>query len=40
MEAWRNRQLKEEYLIVYIDAIWIKVKRDTIDNEAFYIMMG
>lgn len=40
MEAWRNRQLEEEYLIVYIDAIWTKVKRDTIDNEVFYIMIG
>jgi len=40
MEAWRNRQLDDEYLVVYIDAIWTKVKRDTIDNEAFYIMMG
>lgn len=40
MEAWRNRELEEEYLVVYIDAIWTKVKRDTIDNEAFYIMMG
>lgn len=40
MEAWRNRLLEQEYLIVYIDAIWTKVKRDTIDNEAFYIMMG
>lgn len=40
MEAWRNRELDEEYLIVYIDALWEKVKRDTIRNEAFYILMG
>lgn len=40
MEAWRNRDLDEEYLVVYIDALWEKVKRDTIRNEAFYILMG
>lgn len=40
MEAWRDRALEPEYLIVYIDAIWVKVKRDTIQSEAFYIMMG
>lgn len=32
--------LAQEYLVVYIDAIWQKVKRDTIRSEAFYILMG
>ena len=40
MEAWRNRDLEPEYIMVYIDAVWVKVKRDTIQNEAFYIVMG
>lgn len=40
MESWRARKLEKEYLAVYIDAIWVKVNRDTIQNEAFYIMMG
>jgi len=40
MEAWRRRDLDKEYLVVYIDAIWEKVRRDTIRSEAFYIMMG
>lgn len=40
MESWRNRKLDKEYLAVYIDAIWVKVNRDTIQSEAFYIMMG
>ncbi len=40
MESWRNRKLEKEYLAVYIDAIWVKVNRDTIQSEAFYIMMG
>lgn len=40
MEDWRKRDLDKEYLVVYIDAIWEKVKRDTIRSEAFYIIMG
>jgi len=40
MEAWRNRQLEEEYLVVYIDALREKVKRDNISSEAFYVIMG
>lgn len=40
MESWRNRELEEEYHVVYIDAIWEKVKRDTIRSEAFYVLMG
>ena len=40
MEDWRKRELEKEYLVVYIDAIWEKVKRDTIRSEAFYIIMG
>jgi transposase-like protein len=40
MEAWRNRKLEEEYLVVYIDALWEKVRRDRIASEAFYVIMG
>lgn len=40
MDAWRNRELEDEYLVLYIDAIWEKVRRDTIRSEAFYIIMG
>lgn len=40
MRAWRERPLEGEYVAVYIDAIWTKVKRDTVQNEAFYIIMG
>ena len=40
MEAWRNRGLEEKYLAVYIDAIHVKVRRETVSSEAFYIMLG
>jgi transposase-like protein len=40
VESWRNRQLESKYLVIYIDAIHIKVRRDTVSTEAFYIMLG
>ena len=40
MEAWRNRPLENKFSIIYIDAIHIKVRRDTVATEAFYIVLG
>jgi len=40
VEAWLNRPLDSYYPIVYIDAIHIKVRRDTVATEAFYILLG
>ena len=41
MESWRNRQLEEHYLAMYIDGIVVKLKRGKkYENECFYIIMG
>jgi len=40
VEAWTNRPLAPFYPIVFIDAIHIKVRRDTVATEAFYILLG
>lgn len=40
MELWRNRQLEEHYLVVYIDAIHQKICRETISTEAIYVLLG
>ena len=40
MEAWRNRILDEQYLVVYLDAIHAKVRRQTVQGEAFYIALA
>lgn len=40
VEAWNNRQLETYYPIVFIDAIHVKVRRDTVQNEAFYVVLG
>lgn len=40
MEQWRNRSLDSKYLAVYIDAIHLKIRRETVSSEAFYILLG
>lgn len=40
IEQWRLRPLSSKYLVVYIDAFHQKVRRDVVNNEAFYIMLG
>jgi len=39
-KAWQNKKLEENYYFVYIDAINISVRRDTVSKEAFYVVMG
>lgn len=37
---WLERPLEARYPVVFIDAIHIKVRRDTVQNEAFYVILG
>jgi transposase-like protein len=41
MEMWRNRDLEEHYIALYIDVIRVNLKRDGVyKKEAFYIILG
>ena len=40
VESWLSRPLENYYPVVYIDAIHIKVRRDTVSTEAFYVLLG
>ena len=40
LEAWRNRPLTNNFLLIYIDAIHVKVRRGTVASEAFYVVVG
>lgn len=40
MEQWRNRKLDANWAVIYIDAIFVKVRRDTVESEAFYVLLG
>ena len=39
-ERWQKRKLNREYLIVYIDALYENLRRDTVSKEAVYVVMG
>lgn len=40
-ESWEKRPLEAEYLFLYVDALWIPVRRNTsVEKEAFYVVMG
>ncbi len=40
VQSWLTRSLDSYYPIVYIDAIHIKVRRDRVATEAFYVLLG
>lgn len=40
MKQWRERPLETSYLAVYIDAIHLKIRRETVSSEAFYVLLG
>jgi len=40
VEAWLNRSLDSYYPVIYIDAIHLKVRRETVATEAFYVLLG
>ncbi len=37
---WQSRKLDEEYYFIFVDALGINIRRDTVENEAFYIVLG
>jgi transposase-like protein len=40
LEAWRNRPLQARYPVLYIDAIHVKVRREHVSSEVFYVVLG
>lgn len=39
-ECWQERPLDNEYYFIYVDALFIPVRRDTVSKEAFYVVIG
>ncbi|MCM3667187.1 IS256 family transposase [Mesobacillus subterraneus] len=37
---WQNRPLKQRYCALFLDALFVKVRRDTVGKEAVYIVLG
>jgi putative transposase len=37
---WNSRPLEARYPIIFIDALWVNVRRDSVKKEAFYVVLG
>jgi len=40
IEGWLNRPLKRRYAVLYLDALVVKLRRDSVANEAIYVVCG
>lgn len=40
VDAWHKRPLKRRYSVVYMDGMYISLKRDTVEHESVYVVMG
>jgi len=38
--AWQSRPLAKRYSVIYLDGMYVKLKRRTVDSEVIYIAMG
>ena len=40
IEEFKNRRLDDEYPVLYIDATYVSLKRDSVEKEAVYAVLG
>jgi len=40
VNRWNSRVLEAYHPIVFIDALWVNVRRDSVRKEAFYVVLG
>jgi putative transposase len=40
IEQWQNRPLERRYSVIYLDGLYVKLKRNDVSSEAVYLAMG
>jgi putative transposase len=40
VQNWQQRPLKKRYAVIYLDGLYVKLKRGTVDGEAVYFALG
>jgi putative transposase len=40
VDAWRKRPLNRRYSALYMDGMYVSLKRDTVEHESVYVVMG
>lgn len=39
-QAWERRPLKKRYTALFIDCLWVKLRREVVDTDAVYVIFG
>ena len=40
IEAWQKRPLEKRYSVIYLDGLYVKLRRNTVSSEVVYLAMG
>ncbi|WP_212981644.1 transposase, partial [Paenibacillus azoreducens] len=40
IENWHQRKLNKRYSVIYLDGLYVKLKRSTVSGEVVYFAMG
>ncbi len=40
IEAWQKRPLEKRYSVIYLDGLYVKLKRNSVSSEVVYLAMG
>ncbi|TXK66238.1 IS256 family transposase [Paenibacillus sp. N3.4] len=40
VEKWQKRPLEKRYSVLYLDGLYVKLKRNTVESEVIYLAMG
>lgn len=40
IKSWQKRPLNKRFTVLFLDALFVNLKRDTVDKEAIYLAMG
>lgn len=40
VEKFKKRELKKEYYVIFLDAIFVNLRRDTVEKEGVYFVLG
>jgi len=40
IEAWQRRPLEKRYSVIYLDGLYVKLKRNSVSSEVVYLAMG
>ncbi|GGA11671.1 hypothetical protein GCM10008018_65940 [Paenibacillus marchantiophytorum] len=38
VEKWQKRPLEKRYSVIYLDGLYVKLKRSTVDSEVIYLL--